>query len=583
MTYVLGIHDGHNASACLIRDGEILSCVSEERFTRVKNHIGWPVRSIQYVLEHAKITAQDLDLVVLGSYLINQPGHESLGKESKTSALSFYRGIPYPLKKRIYSMPDWFLDSMENFLLPRAFKANSEARKKDLAKLLQVDGSKIILAEHHTCHAYTSIYGSGFNEDSLIFTMDGEGDGICASVNILRDGNLERIASTKTRHSLGLLYMEITRLLGMKANEHEYKVMGLAPYAPEDGLKKTYDVLSSMIKFDENNLSFKSKVYSRVYLPHLQEKLALQRFDWIAGGIQKLTEDLTMNFVGKGIEKTGINNVALAGGVFMNVKANLRILEMPSVNKFFVFPSCGDESIAIGAAYFGYEKICKDAGRKCDAKPIGPLCLGPEFSNVEVEKLIDSKNLRQNYKVSFFDDIESETGKMLANGEIVARMSGRMEWGARALGNRSIMSKASSFDAIKTINFMIKMRDFWMPFAPSILDYRADDYVQNPKNVQAPYMILAFNSKERASKDLQAAMHPYDLTVRPQIVTEEFNPSYYKILKVFEEATGMGGFLNTSFNLHGEPIVCSPEDAIHTLEDSGLKNLIMGNYLVQKI
>jgi len=263
----------------------------------------------------------------------------------------------------------------------------------------------------------------------------------------------------------------------------------------------------------------------------------------------------------------------------MNVKLNLKIMEMPEVRKFFVFPSCGDESLAIGAAYYGYEQVCKDKGKNVDIEPLGDLYKGPEYSNEYIENVLKKES---GIVYSFFDNIEEKIVELLTKKEIVARFAGRMEWGARALGNRSILADASNYEVVKIINEMIKQRDFWMPFAPTILKEREDDYIVNPKKVPAPYMILAFNSKEKAKKDLVAAMHPYDYTLRPQILEKEENEKYYKIIKIFEEMTGMGGILNTSFNLHGYPIVCSPEDAIHVFKNSGLKYLALENWLVKK-
>lgn len=582
MAYVLGVHDGHNATACLMRDGKILSCVSEERFNRIKNFVGMPKRAIDFVLSRENITASDLDVIVLGSYLINQPGHPSIGKEGKTSLLSIYRLVPFSIKKTIYNMPEGWFSTFDKMFSPRFFKASLKARKKTLAEILNVKPDQIISTDHHTLHAYTAYYGSGLGKDTLVITLDGEGDGICSSVNIIEDGKMKRIASTPTRSSPGLLYLEVTRFLGMKPNEHEYKVMGLAPYASEEGLNKSYKVFSDMISLDANNLSFKSKVYSRLFSQHLQEKLVFHRFDWIAGGIQKLTEDLTIGLIKKAIERTGLTKVVLAGGVFLNVKVNMKIMNLPEITDFFVFPSPGDESIAIGAVYYGYEKYCEEQNRKCNTEPLGPIYFGPEYSDEHIEDFIKQKRLKEKYSIEKISDIEGSIVDLMKNGEIVARMSERMEWGARALGNRSILADASNFNIIKTINFMIKMRDFWMPFAPTILNERQSDYIINDRKIDAPYMILAFQSKDLAKKDLAAAMHPYDETVRPQILKEDHNPSYYRILKLFESETSKGGILNTSFNLHGEPIVCNPEDALHTFENSGLKNLVIGNFLIRK-
>jgi carbamoyltransferase len=572
MTCILGIHDSHNSTACLLRDGKIEVCVSEERFKRIKNYSGTPLASIKYILDYCKIRPEDLDLVVLPSRILALPAEVEISK------------ISSPVHKMLKIINNVMLLFPENFFLKVYNKTapiyyGTKKRKKFYSKLLGIEKEKILLMDHHLCHAYTAFYGSGFKENFLVFTLDGGGDSLCATVNVVEDGEIKRISETSYLHSLGILYLEITRYLGMKPLEHEYKVMGLAPYASHEGVEKSYEVLKKVITLKEDSLQFYSPIKTPNFKDYIRKNLYLHRFDWIAGAVQRLTEELVTKWIKKWINKTGIHDVALAGGVFMNVKLNLKIMEMPEVNKFFVFPSCGDESLAIGAAYYGYEKICKEKGKNVDIEPLGDLYKGPEYSNEYIEKILrEEKNL----KFKFLDNIEEKIAELLSNKEIVARFSGRMEWGARALGNRSILADASNYEVVKIINEMIKQRDFWMPFAPTIIKEREDDYIINPKKVPAPYMILAFNSKEKSKKDLIAAMHPYDHTLRPQVLEKETNERYYRIIKIFEETTKRGGILNTSFNLHGHPIVCSPEDAIYVFKNSGLKYLALENWLVEK-
>jgi len=571
ITAVLGIHDGHLATVCLLKDGKIEFCVSEERFKRIKNYTGVPEEAINYILAESKTAAEDLDMVIVPSKIVAiVPG---VNVETNSWLHSFLK----LMRKFVLYFPEGFYFSLYNRIAPIYYKTNK--RKKLYSKLLGIDEDKIVLIDHHLCHAYTALYGSGFNDDFLIFTLDGGGDSLCGTVNKVENGEIIKISETSYLHSLGLLYLEITKYLGMKPLEHEYKVMGLAPYAPPEGVGKSYDVLKNFITLDKENLKFFSPIKSVNFGDEIRKRLYQHRFDWIAGAIQKLTEELVTEWIREAINKTGIHDVALAGGVFMNVKLNLKIMEMPEVRKIFVFPSCGDESLAIGAAYYGYEKICKDKGKKVDIQPLGDLYKGPMYSNEHIESVLQKES---GIKYTFFENIEEKIAELLTKKEIVARFAGRMEWGARALGNRSILADASNYEVVKIVNEMIKQRDFWMPFAPTILKEREDDYIVNPKKVPAPYMILAFNSKEKAKKDLVAAMHPYDYTLRPQVLEKESNEKYYKIIKLFEEMTKMGGILNTSFNLHGYPIVCSPEDAIHVFKNSGLKYLALENWLVEK-
>ena len=572
MSYVLGIHDGHNSTACLLKDGKIEACVSEERFKRVKNYTGIPTDSIKYALNYCKIKPEDLDLVVLPSKILALPAEIEINKTNTAT-----HNILRVLNRIMLLLPENLYLKLYNKMAPIYY--GTKKRKKLYSQLLGIEKDKIVFMDHHLCHAYTAFYGSGFRDDFLVFTLDGGGDSLCGTVNIVEDGKIKKISETSYLHSLGILYLEVTRYLGMKPLEHEYKVMGLAPYASSEGTEKSYNILKRLITLKKNSLQFYSPVKAPYFKDYIRRNLYLHRFDWIAGAIQKLTEELVTEWIREAIKKTGIHDVALAGGVFMNVKLNLKIMEMPEVKKIFVFPSCGDESLAIGAAYYGYEQICKDKGAKVDIEPLGDLYKGPEYSNEYIEKTLQKE---KNLKFKFFENIEEKIVELLTRKEIVARFAGRMEWGARALGNRSILANASDYEVVKIINEMIKQRDFWMPFAPTILKEREDDYIVNSKKVSAPYMILAFNSKEKAKKDLAAAMHPYDYTLRPQILEKETNEKYYKIIKIFEEMTGMGGILNTSFNLHGYPIVCSPEDAIHVFKNSGLKYLALENWLVEK-
>ncbi|MEM5847364.1 MAG: carbamoyltransferase C-terminal domain-containing protein [Candidatus Aenigmatarchaeota archaeon] len=570
--YVLGIHDSHNSTACLLKDGKIEACVSEERFKRIKNYTGIPLNSINYVLNFCKIKPEDLDLIVLSNRILALPTEVEINKTKST-----FHHLLRILKKGMLILPEKFYFKLYNKLVPIYY--GTKKRKKTYSKLLGIDENKIVFVDHHLCHAYTAFYGSGFKDNFLVFTLDGGGDGLCGTVNIVENGEIKKISETSYLHSLGILYLEITRFLGMKPLEHEYKVMGLAPYASPEGVERSYKILKKVITLKENSLQFYSPVKTPNFKKYVRENLYLHRFDWIAGAIQKLTEELVVEWIRRAIEKTGIHDVALAGGVFMNVKLNLKIMNMPEVRKLFVFPSCGDESLAIGSAYYGYEQLCKDEGRKVDIQPLGDLYLGPNYSNEYIEKILRKE---KGIKYKFFENIEEKIAELLVNNQVVARFSGRMEWGARALGNRSILANASDYGVVKIINEMIKQRDFWMPFAPTIIKEFEEEYLINPKKIPAPYMILAFNSKERAKKDLVAAMHPYDYTIRPQVLNKETNEKYYKIIKIFEESTGMGGILNTSFNLHGYPIVCSPEDALYVLKNSGLKYLAMENWLIEK-
>lgn len=570
--YVLGLNIGHNSTACLLKDGKIIGCVSEERFSRIKNHCGIPFRSIDYLLKQENLEIEKIDYVVLDNHypIKNNP---DFGKQ-------FLEAYTKPgFSKRFFSSLSYSYPNLFNkYYGMRKNKSDEFNLKEKIAKILKTSPNKVLVIDHHLAHSLST----GFNIDgkTLVFTLDGEGSGVCATAGVYDNGKLEIIARTKKTASLGYLYAISTIFLGMKPLEHEFKVMGLAPYAKKNKVDEVYKKLNNLIWVQ--GLEFKSKFSMPFADNYFRREMKFYRFDNIAGGVQKLTEELTSQWIKNAIEKTGIHNIAVAGGVFMNVKASQKISEMPEVEKMFVMPSCGDESNAIGCCMYGYRKFCETNKIEFKPVPIEHLYLGPEYDNSYIEKLIKEKELDKKYKIKKIKDINNEAAKLLAKGFIVARCSGKSEWGARALGNRSIMANALHPDTIRILNETIKDRDFWMPFTPSIIDKYESRYVVNPKKIKASYMVITFNSTEEARKKIPAAMHPYDQTLRPQIVTKEYNKDYYEIIEKFSKLTGSGGILNTSFNLHGEPNVLTPEDALHTVENSSLKFLVMGNYLFEK-
>ena len=303
-----------------------------------------------------------------------------------------------------------------------------------------------------------------------------------------------------------------------------------------------------------------------------------QRFDNIAGAIQSLTEDLILKWIKYWIMKTGVRNISLSGGVFMNVKACQRIVDANIADNIYVMPSAADESTSIGAAFYG--AIQNDS--KIEVQPIKDLYLGKEYLEEEIVSELDASCVSERYEISQPDNINCTVAKLLSEDKVVARYAGRMEFGARALGNRSILANPRSFETIELINSSIKSRDFWMPFTPSVLDVDMDRYIVDHKKIFAPYMCVTFNTTELAQQHLKAAIHPRDKTARPQCVLRSWNPGYYELIEEFKKITGIGAVLNTSFNLHGEPNVCSPRDAIHTMDNSELKYLAMGSFLIVK-
>lgn len=582
---ILGICSGHGATACLVEDGRVVACASEERFRNIKNYIGFPKLAIEWVLR--SIHTDRLDNIGLSYRLVN-PSLEIREDQKKNIILRVFN-IYTPVLwirniARFISIYCPQINPVRRFFYNLTFEAagriSIKKHKRYVSQLCGIDITRIYNNDHHMCHAYAAYYSSPYNkEDALVLTLDAEGDKICATVNTVRDGRFRRIAETPLDRSLGWIYIYVTKYLGMKPNEHEYKVMGLAPYAKEHNVMEVYDKIRNIIYLDPKNpLVFRSAIDTRLSYRFLRKNLEGFRFDNIAGAFQKLTEDLVVEWVKRAIAETGIRTVICGGGVFMNVKVNMKVVNLPEVEKFFAIPSCGDESTPLGSCYIIEERL----NGRTQADGINNLYWGPEYSNQYIQEVIKKGNYDTKYKVQYIEDIEVEIAELLSRNKIVARMSGRMEWGARALGNRSILANPSNYDNIRLLNELIKDRDFWMPFAPSIIKEREHDYVVNPKNIPARFMTIAFESTALARQHLVAAIHPYDFTLRPQVVDRDTNPKYYKIIKSFEEKTGIGGVLNTSFNLHGKPIVMGPEQALEVFENSGIEYLALENFLLYK-
>jgi len=569
---VLGIHDGHNAAAALVQDGRVVAAIQEERLNRVKNWSGFPEKAALRVLEMASCGPDDLDAIAMNG------DH-----------------MPYPMDREAlmseYERTGSVRTTVKRFLKKTAIRTvYNERRRSDRLKSLRkagFDPSKATFVDHHLAHAACAYYAMPDRPNRvLVLTNDGAGDGLCATVNVGEDGRISKIAEIPEADSLGNIYAMITFIMGMVPLEHEYKLMGLAPYASERATAQVYDFLKKLLYFPEAGGTIWKRAagcpetfYSYDFL---RDALALKRFDGICGGLQKFSEEMLTTWVTNCIRRTGITDVALGGGVFMNVKANKAVSEIPELTSLFVFPSCGDESNAIGAAYVAYRDKCLADGKDPALEPLGPVYFGPEHDDTEIEKaLTGAKAAGRDFSFTKTEDIEAEAARLLAQGVVVGRAKGRMEFGARALGNRSILADPTVPGVIKIINDMIKNRDFWMPFAPSILAERSGDYIVNPKNIEAPYMIMSFDTTEKVS-EMTAAVHPYDNTARPQIVNSDWNPDYHRLLKEFERLTGRGVILNTSFNLHGYPIVSSPEDAVDVFLESGMTHLAIGSYLAVK-
>ena len=555
---VLGIHDGHDSGAALIRDGKVVAAVAEERLRKIKHYSGTPENSIKQVFTIAGIHPSEVDIISIAS----------LNRAYAPNAEE-----PFKLKVFEYISPYVASHAFSNFYVSILAKQRNAKHLFNIFNDLGLNNVEVAFVEHHEAHAWTAYQSCPWDE-ALVLTCDGAGDGLSSTVNIGRDGEIKRVASSTYYDSIGnAFYSEITAYLGMKRWDHEFKTMGLAPYGKPEYCK---DVMDKIIRINpKSGLEFQniSGACNRNVQKKLKKMLDGQRFDNIAAAAQKHLEELLCEWVLNSIKATGINKVAVAGGVMLNVKASKMIYELTEVEDFFTYPAADDSGMPVGAALKTYHDYCKREGIKPKKVPITDVYYGPDIFNEDVEVAL--KNSK--WKAQYYDDISGVVGEQIAKGKIIAWCNGRMESGTRALGCRSIIADARNPDVRRKLNMQVKMRDWFMPFAPSILDERKEDYLIDSR--KSPYMTMAFDTTE-LRREIDAGTHPYDLTARPHTVDKDWNPKYWKVIKSFEEITGVGGILNTSFNLHGYPNVCTPEQAIWTLDNSGLDGLAVGNYLI---
>ena len=592
--YQLAISISHNSSAALMCDGEIIVAVCEERFNKEKNYVGYPKHSIDYCLEKAAITGDQLSRVAYTT--VDQIGllikAQTTSKFSLKDYIDFY-GDKYYIRKLngedCLDYLQWLRDAdqfntdekyfdfrylTDEVLLNTEIDVDlfRKERSRLLSSHLGIDKKKIEFLDHHTCHAYYAYYGSPYRvSDCIVVTLDGWGDGRNQTVWKVSNDEFELIAES-TENDIGRIYKLSTLLLGMRPDEHEFKVMGLAAYAKKSYIEESFKAIEDISEVEGMRIVCKERpkdLYS-----YLKKCWKGHRFDNIAGAVQKFTEQISVELVRNIAIQTGVSRFVLSGGIAMNVKMNKAISEVDEVREIFVCGSGGDESLSIGGCYLLNEKNGNN-------KYLNNLYLGydinDEIQNFDVYSLSDRFDVDSNVS-------KSKVARLILNGDIIGVVQGKAEFGARALGNRSILANPSIRDSVQKINEAIKNRDFWMPFALSILEENHKDYIENPKNLESPFMSISLSTRPDKYCDIEAGIHPYDKTVRPQFVSKSHNPAFHELISEFSKLSGIPALLNTSFNLHGEPIVDTIADAVRTFELSGLDHLYINEtYLISKL
>lgn len=576
----------HDSASCLVRDGEIIAAAQEERFTRKKHDFSFPNRSIEFCLKKAGIKSDELDLIafyekpflkferILETYLAFAP----------RGIASFLQAIPMWIKQKL-----WMKDHIQD---ETGYKGT------------------VVFPEHHESHAASAFFPSPF-EEAAFLTMDGVGEWATTSYGIGKGNKIKLLAEIRFPHSLGLLYSAFTYYTGFKVNSGEYKVMGLAPY----GQPKYKDlILKELIDLkDDGSFKLNMKYFNYCTAlkmtnkkfhdlfggpPRKPESRVTQREMDLARSVQEVTEEVMLRIVRHVHKVTGQKNLCLAGGVALNCVGNGRILREGPFEKIWIQPASGDAGGAMGAALFAWHQYLGKE-RKADGKVdfTKGSFLGPVFSKSEIGDFlakhgIPCSELRD-------DEISDKIAGLLAQEKVVGWFQGAMEFGPRALGNRSILGDARSPKMQEQMNLKIKFRESFRPFAPSVPAEKVSDYFE--MNAESPYMLLVAPVKKDLRREMSVdekklegiellnvtrssipAVTHVDYSARVQTITETQNPRFYALLRKFGEKYGCPVLINTSFNVRGEPIVCTPEDAYRCFMRTNMDYLVLGNFLLEK-
>jgi carbamoyltransferase len=559
---VLGISSFyHDSAAALLRDGEVVAACQEERLSRKKHDSSFPSRAVRYVLRQGGIGPQDLDAVgfydkpllkferMLSTYVATFP--RSFG--------SFRKAIPLWLHEKLW--------------VPAIIRKELKPYK-----------GPILFAEHHMSHAASCFLVSPF-EEAAILTVDGVGEWATASFGVGRGSDITLFKEIRFPHSLGLLYSAFTYYLGFKVNSAEYKVMGLAPY----GKPTHYDrIMTEMVHLNDDgsfklNMDYFSYDYGLTMTngrfdeffggpPRKPETWMTEREFDIAASVQKVCEEVVLRMVRYIHRETGLTRLCMAGGVALNCVANGRVIRETPMKELFVQPAAGDAGGAVGVAHYLYNTIEK----KPRGTPWTHAYLGPEYTDAEIREYLEGAGAK--YRVLSDRDIVETTARLISEGNVVGWFQGRMEFGPRALGGRSILADPRDPKMRDTLNMKIKFREGFRPFAPSVLADKSPEWFDI--DCDSPYMLLV--AQVREGKRVIPSVTHVDGSARLQTITRETSPLYYDLIAEFGRITGVPVVINTSFNVRGEPIVCTPHDAYLCFMRTNMDQLVLGHHLLEK-
>ncbi|MDA3819185.1 MAG: hypothetical protein PF590_01730, partial [Candidatus Delongbacteria bacterium] len=537
---ILGISSYyHDSSACIISDGQLVAAVQEERFDRIKNSSGLPVQSINFCVQEANIGFSDIDLIAY---------YEKPYSKFQRIIQDYVEKFPLSYGSFLRNMPFWLQDRL---ILPLVLKKEFAYKRE------------IVFIPHHYSHAASSFFLSPFSKAGII-TADGVGE---LESTCYGEGNGNKIKLHKQinyPNSLGLLYTAITTFLGFKANSGEGTSMALASFGKPDYIKEFEELIhvaedgSYMLNKRYFPMNIGKKMYSRRIVKLLGKSRAPdeeinERHQAIAATLQYVVEDVLMKIARQTVKQTGNHNLCFSGGVFLNCVANQKILDLPEVENVFIQPAAGDAGGAVGAAFYAWHQIY-DKPRKYQMEH---AYLGPDFSAKRIRAAFVKNHL--NAKKCSEDELLNIVTEKIISGKTVGWMQGKLEFGPRALGNRSILADARNPEMVNILNKKIKHREWFRPFAPIVKEEKANEYFKL-KNM-SPFMLLAPEVRP-AMRDIIPAVTHVDNTARVQTVNKDINPLLWKLLDTMEAKTGVPVIINTSFNLKGEPIVCKPEEAI---------------------